>query len=63
MATNAGGIRGAKYRVTRDHILALEVAPPGGRVTRSGRASMKTSSGLDLTRLFVGSKGSDRDNP
>ena len=57
VATNAGGIRGAKYGVTRDYILALEVVLPDGRVTRTGTACMKTSSGLDLTRLLVGSEG------
>ena len=57
VATNAGGIRGAKYGVTRDYILALEVVLPDGRITRTGSACMKTSSGLDLTRLLVGSEG------
>jgi len=57
VATNAGGIRGAKYGVTRDYVLALEVVLPDGRIVRTGTKCMKSSSGLDLTRMFVGSEG------
>ena len=57
VATNAGGIRGAKYGVTKDYVLGLEVVLPSGEITRLGGRCMKTSSGLDLTRLMVGSEG------
>jgi glycolate oxidase len=57
VATNAGGIRGAKYGVTRDYVLALEVVLPDGRIMHTGSRCMKSSSGYDLTRLFVGSEG------
>jgi len=57
VATNAGGIRGAKYGVTRDYVLALEIVLPDGRVMRTGSSCLKTSSGYDLVRLFVGSEG------
>ena len=57
VATNAGGIRGAKYGVTRDYVLGLEVVLPDGRVMRTGSRCMKSVSGYDLTRLFVGSEG------
>ncbi len=57
VATNAGGIRGAKYGVTRDYVLGLEVVLPDGRIAHTGGRTMKSSSGLDLSRLFVGSEG------
>jgi glycolate oxidase len=57
VATNAGGIRGAKYGVTRDYVLGLEVVLPDGRITRTGANCMKSASGYDLTRIFVGSEG------
>jgi len=57
VATNAGGIRGAKYGTTRDYVLGLEVVLPNGEVLRTGSKCMKSVSGYDLTRLFVGSEG------
>lgn len=57
VGTNAGGLRGAKYGTTRDYVLGLEVVLANGEVMRTGALTMKTSSGYDLTRLFVGSEG------
>ena len=57
VATNAGGMKGAKYGVTRDYVLGLEVVLADGRKLRTGSRCMKSSSGFDLTRLFVGSEG------
>jgi glycolate oxidase len=57
VATNAGGVRGAKYGTTRDYVLALQVVLPDGRIMRTGSRAIKSVSGYDLTRLFVGSEG------
>jgi glycolate oxidase len=57
VATNAGGIKGAKYGTTRDYVLGLEVVLPDGRIMRTGGSCMKSVSGFDLTRLMVGSEG------
>ena len=57
VATNAGGIRGAKYGVTSDYVRGLEVVVPDGRIMRCGSDCMKSASGYDLTRLIVGSEG------
>lgn len=57
VATNASGLRGAKYGTTRDYVLGLEVVLPDGRIVKTGSSCMKSVSGYDLTRLFVGSEG------
>ncbi len=57
VATNAGGLKGAKYGTTRDYVLALQVVLPDGRIMKTGSRAMKSVSGYDLTRLFVGSEG------
>ena len=57
IATNAGGLRGAKYGVTRDHVLALDVVLADGTLIRVGRETIKGVAGYDLTALFTGSEG------
>jgi glycolate oxidase len=57
IATNAGGLRGAKYGVTRDAVLALDVVLADGSLLSTGRQTIKGVAGYDLTSLFVGSEG------
>ena len=57
VATNAGGLRGAKYGTTRDYVLGMQVVLPDGRIMRTGSKTMKSVSGYEITRLFVGSEG------
>jgi glycolate oxidase len=55
--TNAGGMRGVKYGVTRDFVEALEVVLPVGDVIHLGRKTVKNSTGYDLKNLIIGSEG------
>ena len=57
VATNAGGIKGAKYGTTRDYVLGLQLVLADGTVFSTGAKTMKCASGYDLARLFVGSEG------
>ncbi len=57
IATNAGGLRCAKYGVTRESVLALDVVLADGSLVTVGHRSIKGVTGLDLTSLFVGSEG------
>ncbi|MEM9652853.1 MAG: FAD-linked oxidase C-terminal domain-containing protein [Actinomycetota bacterium] len=57
VATNAGGLCCVKYGVTRDYVMGLEVVLITGEVIHTGRHTIKSTTGLDLTGLFVGSEG------
>ncbi|WP_400159225.1 FAD-binding oxidoreductase [Arthrobacter sp. BPSS-3] len=57
IATNAGGMRCAKYGVTRESVLALKVVLPDGRILVTGRETIKGVTGYDLNALFIGSEG------
>jgi glycolate oxidase len=54
---NSGGLRGLKYGVTRDYVIALEIVMANGDIIRTGGKLAKDVAGYDLTRLFVGSEG------
>ncbi|WP_078428877.1 glycolate oxidase subunit GlcD [Alkalihalobacterium alkalinitrilicum] len=54
---NSGGLRGLKYGVTRDYVIALEVVLPNGDVIRTGGKLAKDVAGYDFTRLMVGAEG------
>lgn len=57
IATNAGGLRCAKYGVTRDAVLALDIVLADGSLIHTGHRTFKGVAGYDLTSLFVGSEG------
>ena len=57
VATNAGGLRCAKYGVTRDSVLALDVVLADGTLISTGHRTFKGVAGYDLTALFTGSEG------
>jgi glycolate oxidase len=58
VAENSGGLRGLKYGVTRDYVMALEVVMPDGRIARFGSACVKDVAGYSMKDLFIGSEGS-----
>ncbi|NMR29226.1 FAD-binding oxidoreductase [Crystallibacter degradans] len=57
IATNAGGMRCAKYGVTRESVLGLRVVLADGRELRTGRDTIKGVTGYDLNALMIGSEG------
>lgn len=57
IATNAGGLLCAKYGVTRESVLALQVVLADGSVLRTGHRTVKGVTGYDLTALMIGSEG------
>ncbi|MGI6038345.1 MAG: FAD-binding oxidoreductase [Limnochordia bacterium] len=60
VAHNSSGLRAVKYGVTENYVLGLEMVLPDGRLITTGGQdclAVKNVSGLNLTKLFVGSEG------
>lgn len=57
IANNASGVQTVKYGATKDYVMKLTVVLPQGSIIHTGCRAHKSSSGYDLSRLFVGSEG------
>lgn len=59
-STNASGTNAVHYGTMKENILNLEVVLPDGTICQTAGTKMrakKSSAGLNLTGLFIGSEG------
>lgn len=57
IANGGSGMHSVKYGTVKEYVVDLEVVLPNGDIVNTGCKAPKSSSGYDLTRLFVGSEG------
>jgi glycolate oxidase len=54
---NAGGMRAAKYGITRDYVLALRAVLPNGEIIRAGKKTIKDVAGYNTAGILIASEG------
>jgi len=57
VSENAGGMRAAKYGITKDYIVALEAVLPSGDIIKAGKKTIKDVAGYNLAGILTASEG------
>ena len=57
VSENAGGMRAAKYGITKDFVMALRAVLPNGEIIKAGKRTIKDVAGYNLPGILVGSEG------
>ncbi len=57
VSENAGGMRAAKYGITKDYVMAIRAVLPNGDVIRAGKRTIKDVAGYNIPGILVGSEG------
>ncbi|BDB65342.1 glycolate oxidase subunit GlcD [Helicobacter cinaedi] len=58
VSENAGGMRAAKYGITKDYVMALRAVLPNGDVIRAGKKTIKDVAGFNVAGILIASEGS-----
>lgn len=57
VATSGSGMCTMRYGTTRENVLSLRVVTPKGDIVQTRQVVRKSSAGLELTQLYIGSEG------
>ncbi len=57
VSENAGGMRAAKYGITKDYVMALEAVLPNGEIIKAGKKTIKDVAGYNIAGILIASEG------
>lgn len=57
VSENAGGMRAAKYGITKDYVMALRAVLPNGQIIRAGKRTIKDVAGYNISGILIASEG------
>ena len=57
VSENAGGMRAAKYGLTKDYVMALRAVLPNGDIIRAGKHTIKDVAGYNVAGILIASEG------
>ena len=57
VSENAGGMRAAKYGITKDYVMALRAVIPNGEIIRAGKRTIKDVAGYNIAGIIIASEG------
>lgn len=54
---NAGGMRAAKYGITKDYVMAIRAVLPNGDIIKAGKKTIKDVAGYNIAGILIASEG------
>ena len=57
VSENAGGMRAAKYGITKDYVVALRAVLPNGEIISAGKKTIKDVAGYNTAGILIASEG------
>jgi len=57
VSENAGGMRAAKYGITKDYVMATRAILPNGDIIRAGKRTIKDVAGYNISGILIASEG------
>jgi glycolate oxidase len=57
VSENAGGMRAAKYGITKDYVMATRAVLPNGDLIKAGKRTIKDVAGYNISGILIASEG------
>ena len=57
VSENAGGMRAAKYGITKDYVMATRAVLPNGNIIKAGKRTIKDVAGYNISGILIASEG------